>query len=151
MRRGHRLHSIAGAGSDLDMRRFASSLPETESRSRLETRLVEAVMNCDIESLKQLQQECSSVRVDQKLMEDLVIECVGLANKDLLVVLVDLLATDNMYSYEVSPASGAAMCCFSSDSDSFRPIPSLKKSWKEMGRPTEATEKQEMNEGFFIL
>ena len=77
-------------------------MPETESRSRMETRLIEAVMGCDVEMLKQLKHEQASIRVDQNLMQDLVVEAVGLANKELLVELVDLFATENMYSYEVS-------------------------------------------------
>lgn len=77
-------------------------MPETESRSRMETRLIEAVMGCDVELLKQLKRENTSIKVDQNLMQDLVVEAVGLANKELLVELVDLFATENMYSYEVS-------------------------------------------------
>lgn len=56
MRRGHRLHSIAGAGSDLDMRRFATSLPETESRTLLEARLVEAVTAADVAAVRRFKE-----------------------------------------------------------------------------------------------
>jgi len=101
MRRGHRLHSIAGAGSDLDMRRFLTSIPETESRTQLESRLIDAVNTCDIDEIKKLKSEVTGLNIDQNLMQDLVIETVGLANRDLLVQLVDLLASNNMYSYEV--------------------------------------------------
>ena len=59
-------------------------------------------MGCDVELLKQLKLEHASIRVDQNLMQDLVVESVGLANKELLVELVDLFATENLYSYEVS-------------------------------------------------
>jgi len=101
MRRGHRLHSIPGAGSDLDMRRFTISLPETESRTRLESSLIDAVTTCDVEAVKQIKNECLGLKLEQNLMQDLIIEAVGLANKELLVELVDLLASNNVYSYEV--------------------------------------------------
>ena len=102
MRRGHRLHSIAGAGSDLDMRRFMTSIPETESRTLLESRLSEAVTTCDIDAIRQIKSEVHSLNLEQNTVQDLIIETVGLANKELLVELVDLLASNNMYSYEVS-------------------------------------------------
>ena len=112
MRRGHRLHSIPGAGSDLDMRRFTISLPETESRTRLESSLIDAVSTCDVEAVKQIKNECLGLKLEQNLMQDLIIEAVGLANKELLVELVDLLASNNVYSYEVSVHQIQCFCFF---------------------------------------
>ena len=103
MRRGHRLHSVAGAGSDTDMRRFTVVRSET-SKSILESKLIDAVVTGDLEAIKQLRDEAviSGVASNQILMQDLVIEAVGLANKEILVEIVDLLASDNLYAYEVT-------------------------------------------------
>ena len=84
------------------MSRFATSIPETESRSRLESRLIEAVTSGDVAAVKRLGEEQRSLVVDQNLMQDLVLEAVSIANVDLMVELVDLLSTNNMYCYEVS-------------------------------------------------
>ena len=70
MRRGHRLHSIAGAGSDLDMRRFATSLPETESRTLLEARLVEAVTAADVAAVRRFK-ESHALRLENYLKHTL--------------------------------------------------------------------------------
>merc|ERR1712032_6280 len=40
--------------------------------------------------------------VDQSLMQDLVLEAVSIASVELMVELVDLLSTKNMYCYEVA-------------------------------------------------
>ena len=102
MRRGHRLHSIAGAGLDTDMRRF-TVVRSSDSKSVLESKLIDAVVTGDLEAVKQLREESviSGVSSNQILMQDLVIEAVGLANKEILVEIVDLLASDNLYAYEV--------------------------------------------------
>ena len=84
------------------MSRFATSIPETESRSRLESRLIEAVTSGDVAAVKRLGEEQRSLVVDQNLMQDLVLEAVSIASVDLMVELVDLLSTKNMYCYEVS-------------------------------------------------
>ena len=103
MRRGHRLHSVAGAESHTDMRRFTVVRSET-SKSILESKLIDAVVTGDLEAIKQLRDEAviSGVASNQILMQDLVIEAVGLANKEILVEIVDLLASDNLYAYEVT-------------------------------------------------
>ena len=102
MRRGHRLHSIAGAGLDTDMRRF-TVVRSSDSKSVLESKLIDAVVTGDLEAVKQLREESliSGLSSNQILMQDLVIEAVGLANKEILVEIVDLLASDNLYAYEV--------------------------------------------------
>ena len=110
MRRGHRLHSIAGAGLDTDMRRF-TVVRSSDSKSVLESKLIDAVVTGDLEAVKQLREESviSGVSSNQILMQDLVIEAVGLANKEILVEIVDLLASDNLYAYEVI----VVLCVFS--------------------------------------
>ena len=112
MRRGHRLHSVAGAGSDTDMRRFTVVRSET-SKSILESKLIDAVVTGDLEAIKQLRDEAviSGVASNQILMQDLVIEAVGLANKEILVEIVDLLASDNLYAYEVTDSFFVPLTC----------------------------------------
>ena len=102
MRRGHRLHSIAGAGLDTDMRRF-TVVRSSDSKSVLESKLIDAVVTGDLEAIKQLRDETviSGLSSNQILMQDLVIEAVGLGNKEILLEIVDLLASDNLYAYEV--------------------------------------------------
>ena len=102
MRRGHRLHSIAGAGLDTDMRRF-TVVRSSDSKSVLESKLIDAVVTGDLEAVKQLREESliSGLSSNQILMQDLVIEAVGLGNKEILLEVVDLLASDNLYAYEV--------------------------------------------------
>ena len=102
MRRGHRLHSIAGAGLDTDMRRF-TVVRSSDSKSVLESKLIDAVVNGDLEAIKQLRDETviSGLSSNQILMQDLVIEAVGLGNKEILLEIMDLLASDNLYAYEV--------------------------------------------------
>ena len=110
MRRGHRLHSIAGAGLDTNMRRF-TVVRSSDSKSVLESKLIDAVVTGDLESLKLLREESvlSGLSSNQILMQDLVIEAVGLGNKEILVEVVDLLASDNLYAYEV-----IVVLCFAS-------------------------------------
>ena len=119
MRRGHRLHSIAGAGLDTDMRRF-TVVRSSDSKSVLESKLIDAVVTGDLEAVRQLREESliSGVSGNQILMQDLVIEAVGLANKEILVEIVDLLASDNLYAYEV-----IVVLCFS--------LPSCFASWQQ--------------------
>ena len=121
MRRGHRLHSIAGAGLDTDMRRF-TVVRSSDSKSVLESKLIDAVVTGDLEAVKQLREESviSGVSSNQILMQDLVIEAVGLANKEILVEIVDLLASDNLYAYEVI----VVLCLFS--------LPSCVASWQQL-------------------
>ena len=99
MRRGHRLHSIAGAGLDTDMRRF-TVVRSSDSKSVLESKLIDAG---NLEAIKQFRDETviSGLSSNQILMQDLVIEAVGLGNKEILLEIVDLLASDNLYAYEV--------------------------------------------------
>ena len=120
MRRGHRLHSIAGAGLDTDMRRF-TVVRSSDSKSVLESKLIDAVVTGDLEAVKQLREESliSGLSSNQILMQDLVIEAVGLANKEILVEIVDLLASDNLYAYEVT-----VVLCFS--------LPSCFASWQQL-------------------
>ena len=96
------MHSLAGAGLDTDMRRF-TVVRSSDSKSVLESKLIDAVVTGDLEAVKQLREESviSGVSSNQILMQDLVIEAVGLANKEILVEIVDLLASDNLYAYEV--------------------------------------------------
>ena len=96
------MHSIAGAGLDTDMRRF-TVVRSSDSKSVLESKLIDAVVTGDLEAVRQLREESliSGVSGNQILMQDLVIEAVGLANKEILVEIVDLLASDNLYAYEV--------------------------------------------------
>ena len=102
MRRGHRLHSLAGAGLDTDMRRF-TVVRSSDSKSVLESKLIDAVVTGDLEAVKLLREESvvSGLSSNQILMQDLIIEAVGLGNKEILVEIVDLLASDNLYAYEV--------------------------------------------------
>ena len=50
------MHSVAGAGSDTDMRRFTVVRSET-SKSILESKLIDAVVTGDLEAIKQLRDE----------------------------------------------------------------------------------------------
>ena len=85
------------------MYRFATNIPESESRTQLESRLIEAVTSGDVASVQRLGEELQGAMVvDQSLMQDLVLEAVSIASVDLMVELVDLLSTKNMYCYEVS-------------------------------------------------
>ena len=74
------------------------------SKSVLESKLIDAVVTGDVEAIRQLRDEAvaAGVASNQILMQDLVIEAVGLANKEVLVEIVDLLASDNLYAYEVT-------------------------------------------------
>ena len=74
------------------------------SKSVLESKLIDAVVTGDLEAIRQLRDEAVAAGVanNQILMQDLVIEAVGLANKEVLVEIVDLLASDNLYAYEVT-------------------------------------------------
>ena len=84
------------------MYRFATNIPETESRTQLESRLIEAVTSGDVAAVQRLGEEQGALVVDQSLMQDLVLEAVSIASVELMVELVDLLSTKNMYCYEVS-------------------------------------------------
>ena len=85
------------------MYRFATNIPETESRTQLESRLIEAVTCGDVAAIQRLgEEQQGAMVVDQNLMQDLVLEAVSIASVDLMVELVDLLSTKNMYCYEVS-------------------------------------------------
>ena len=92
------MHSIAGAGLDTDMRRF-TVVRSSDSKSVLESKLIDG----DLEAIKQFRDETviSGLSSNQILMQDLVIEAVGLGNKEILLEIVDLLASDNLYAYEV--------------------------------------------------
>ena len=69
----------------------------------MESRLIEAVTSGDVASVQRLGEELQGAMVvDQSLMQDLVLEAVSIASVDLMVELVDLLSTKNMYCYEVS-------------------------------------------------
>ena len=85
------------------MYRFATNIPESESRTQLESRLIEAVTSGDVASVQRLGEELQGAMVvDQSLMQDLVLEAVSIASVELMVELVDLISTKNMYCYEVS-------------------------------------------------
>ena len=104
------MHSVAGAESHTDMRRF--TVRSEASKSILESKLIDAVVTGDLEAVRQLRDEAviSGVSSNQILMQDLVIEAVGIANKEILLEIVDLLASDNLYAYEVS--KDVLSCCF---------------------------------------
>ena len=97
------MHSIAGAGLDTNMRRF-TVVRSSDSKSVLESKLIDAVVTGDLEAVRQLREESviSGLSGNQILMQDLVIEAVGLGNKEILVEIVDMLASDNLYAYEVT-------------------------------------------------
>jgi len=84
------------------MRRF-TVVRSSDSKSVLESKLIDAVVTGDLEAIKQLRNETiiSGLSSNQILMQDLVIEAVGLGNKEILLEIVDLLASDNLYAYEV--------------------------------------------------
>ena len=84
------------------MRRF-TVVRSSDSKSVLESKLIDAVVTGDLEAVKQLREESliSGLSSNQILMQDLVIEAVGLGNKEILLEIVDLLASDNLYAYEV--------------------------------------------------
>ena len=85
------------------MYRFATNIPESESRTQLESRLIEAVTSGDVGAVQRLGEEIQGAMVvDQSLMQDLVLEAVSIASVELMVELVDLISTKNMYCYEVS-------------------------------------------------
>ena len=85
------------------MYRFATNIPETESRTQLESRLIDAVTSGDVAAVQRLGEELQgALVVDQSLMQDLILEAVSIASVELMVELVDLLSTKNMYCYEVS-------------------------------------------------
>ena len=119
MRRGHRLHSLAGGEHGLDMAqlrrletiRWASPLSELVMTSRycrqgeidqeVEAEVWEAVQTNDVEIIKRLRNRTDSSLRDLPFMQAVIGEAIGLGNTVMVTEVVDLFAHSNQHAYQV--------------------------------------------------
>jgi len=106
MRRGHRLHSLAGGENGLDMAqlRRLESIRQGEIEQQVEADLWEAVQNNDLEVVQKYRQS-DVVLHDLTFTQAVIAEAVSLGNKDMVTAVVDLFAYNNQSAHKVGEFS----------------------------------------------
>jgi len=103
MRRGHRLHSIAGGENGLDMAqlRRLETIRQGEADEEVEQDLWEAVQKNNVETIHRFRDKADVLSRDLPFLQAVISEAIGLANKEMVTAVVDLFACNNQQAYQV--------------------------------------------------